>query len=66
MAEKDLLEDAKTLCTEFLSGDWRNIENIETSKLTGGFVNVLVLCSLKASMNTNTTTATSPEKVNSS
>ena len=47
MERKELLEDAKVLCSQFLKGDWKNVANIESKKLTGGYVNVLALCSLK-------------------
>lgn len=46
MSERDF-ERAKVACRQFLPHNWTNVNAIETSLLSGGRINVIVLCSLK-------------------
>ncbi|KAI1304096.1 Choline/ethanolamine kinase [Halotydeus destructor] len=38
---------AKQLCAQFLAGSWRQADNIQTSSITGGYMNTIIKCSLK-------------------
>lgn len=40
-------DKAKTVCGQILTGNWANKDAVETSVLSGGYVNFIIACSLK-------------------
>ncbi|KAI1304235.1 Choline/ethanolamine kinase [Halotydeus destructor] len=50
LASDDHLERAKMACSENLTGNWSRVDRIKTSPISGGFVNILVKCSLDAEL----------------
>lgn len=52
-ATKEHFDKAKVLCGDFLTGNWSKTDAIETSLLSGGYVNYLILCSLPEALRDN-------------